>query len=136
DQIELLRSCRDNPRDQHKEGYTRVAAPVYPFTITRTFDGKNDDTIRHLLPFLSMINHPYRDQESHTVMSTYKGIYRLIESVRAQLADQPQLASTFAQCFPNALETTIDVREDGSTFVLTGDIPAMWLRDASAQVAP
>src|SRR5258707_12541271 len=69
-------------------------------------------------------------------MRTYRAIYRLIESVRAHLVDQPQLASTFAQCFPNALETTIDVREDGSTFVLTGDIPAMWLRDASAQVAP
>lgn len=69
-------------------------------------------------------------------MSTYKAIYRLIDSVQTQLADQPLLASTFAQCFPNALETTIDVRADGSTFILTGDIPAMWLRDASAQVAP
>ena len=69
-------------------------------------------------------------------MPAYKSIYRLIDRVCAQLADQPQLASTFAQCFPNALETTIERREDDSTFVLTGDIPAMWLRDASAQVAP
>lgn len=69
-------------------------------------------------------------------MPTYKAVYRLIDRVCTQLADQPQLASTFARCFSNALETTIKVRTDGSTFVLTGDIPAMWLRDASAQVAP
>ncbi|AZN43553.1 glycoside hydrolase family 125 protein [Paenibacillus albus] len=42
----------------------------------------------------------------------------------------------FKQCFPNTLETTTRLMEDGSTFVITGDIPAMWLRDSSAQVRP
>src|SRR5437764_7873551 len=46
----------------------------------------------------------------------------------------PHMVRTFRQCYPNALETTTDVLDDGTTFVISGDIPAMWLRDASAQV--
>ena len=45
----------------------------------------------------------------------------------------------FANCFPNTLETTVHYRViDGEddTFVYTGDIPAMWLRDSGAQVWP
>jgi len=51
----------------------------------------------------------------------------------------PELAWLFENCFPNTLDTTaffkmIDGRPD--TFVITGDIHAMWLRDSSAQVWP
>ena len=34
------------------------------------------------------------------------------------------------------LLTTVKRQEDGTTFLLTGDIPAMWLRDSTAQVRP
>ncbi len=37
-------------------------------------------------------------------------------------------------CFFNTLDTTCRFEEDGSVFVITGDIPAMWLRDSAAQV--
>lgn len=37
-------------------------------------------------------------------------------------------------CFFNTLDTTCHFEEDGSVFVITGDIPAMWLRDSAAQV--
>jgi meiotically up-regulated gene 157 (Mug157) protein len=42
----------------------------------------------------------------------------------------------FRACFRNALETTVRGLPDGTAFVLTGDIPAMWLRDSAAQVRP
>ncbi len=51
----------------------------------------------------------------------------------------PKIAELFENCFPNTLDTTVDVGEaDGrpDTFVITGDIDAMWLRDSSAQVWP
>lgn len=50
-----------------------------------------------------------------------------------------EVAWLFENCFPNTLDTTvahktIDGRPD--TFVITGDIHAMWLRDSTAQVWP
>ena len=46
------------------------------------------------------------------------------------------LAGLVRQCFLNTIETTVKELEDGSFFVITGDIPAMWLRDSAAQVRP
>lgn len=40
----------------------------------------------------------------------------------------------FSQCFLNTVETTLTAEEDGTAFVITGDIPAMWLRDSTLQV--
>jgi len=59
-----------------------------------------------------------------------------IARVGALIAD-PELAWLFVNCYPNTLDTTVELGvQDGrlDTFVLTGDIPAMWLRDSSAQV--
>lgn len=45
----------------------------------------------------------------------------------------------FENCFPNTLDTTVRHTMRGGrpdTFVITGDIDAMWLRDSSAQVWP
>lgn len=47
----------------------------------------------------------------------------------------PKLAKLYRNCYPNTLETaTVDVG-NGKVFVLTGDIPAMWLRDSTAEVS-
>lgn len=61
-----------------------------------------------------------------------------IARVKKELT-HPKLAWMFENCFPNTLDTTIHYRErDGreDTFVYTGDIHAMWLRDSAAQVWP
>ncbi len=50
-----------------------------------------------------------------------------------------ELGWLFNNCFPNTLDTTVDYEViDGQpdTYVITGDIDAMWLRDSSAQVWP
>ncbi len=46
------------------------------------------------------------------------------------------LSGLASQCFLNTIETTVKELADGSIFVITGDIPAMWLRDSAAQVRP
>lgn len=61
-----------------------------------------------------------------------------IKAVKAAIKD-PELAWLFENCYPNTLDTTVNYSEiDGKpdTFVITGDINAMWMRDSSAQVWP
>ena len=62
-----------------------------------------------------------------------------IQEVDAQLTN-PKLRWMLRNCFPNTLDTTVHYSEDENgnprTFVYTGDIPAMWLRDSGAQVWP
>lgn len=62
-----------------------------------------------------------------------------IERVSALLTNE-RLRWMFRNCFPNTLDTTVHYREDEAgnpdTYVYTGDIPAMWLRDSGAQVWP
>ncbi len=51
----------------------------------------------------------------------------------------PELNWLFENCFPNTLDTTVYYKEEQGrpdTYVITGDIDAMWLRDSSAQVWP
>ncbi|MBB3112694.1 hypothetical protein FHS18_004796 [Paenibacillus phyllosphaerae] len=63
-------------------------------------------------------------------------ILRLMQHIRATLPDKEHLAAIFENGFSNTLHTTIKRMPDGTTFVITGDIPAMWLRDSAAQVRP
>ncbi|MGI4736384.1 MAG: glycoside hydrolase family 125 protein [Janthinobacterium lividum] len=67
---------------------------------------------------------------------------RAVETTIAEFQQQvkdPELGWLFGNCFPNTLDTTVTPgtragRPD--TYVITGDIDAMWLRDSSAQVWP
>ena len=62
-----------------------------------------------------------------------------IVEVQKALGDT-KLAWLFGNCFPNTLDTTVHYSRtadgDDDTFVYTGDIHAMWLRDSAAQVWP
>lgn len=66
-------------------------------------------------------------------------IEQVIEEMRGKIQD-PALAALFANCFPNTLDTTVTLGTDDAgrpdTFVVTGDIDAMWLRDSTNQVWP
>ena len=69
---------------------------------------------------------------------TSKAVDETIAKIKKQIAD-PELAWLFENCFPNTLDTTVDFEMiDGhpDTYVITGDIDAMWLRDSTAQVWP
>ena len=66
-------------------------------------------------------------------------IEKKILEVKKQLNRAPYLAWMFENCFPNTLDTTVHYTDkDGNddTFIYTGDIHAMWLRDSGAQVWP
>jgi len=65
-------------------------------------------------------------------------VERAIERVQSSVGNQ-ELAWMFGNCFPNTLDTTVDfevINGRPDTYVITGDIDAMWLRDSSAQVYP
>ena len=50
-----------------------------------------------------------------------------------------ELGWLFENCFPNTIDTTVDfemVNGKPDTYVITGDIDAMWMRDSTAQVWP
>ncbi|HTL73038.1 MAG TPA: glycoside hydrolase family 125 protein [bacterium] len=69
---------------------------------------------------------------------TSAAVEKTIAQVQATIGNR-ELAWMFGNCFPNTLDTTVDFAiVDGrpDTYVITGDIDAMWLRDSSAQVYP
>lgn len=72
-----------------------------------------------------------RKFKSHAVEKT-------ISELRSKVKNK-EIGWLFENCFPNTLDTTVDLEMmDGKpdTYVITGDIDAMWLRDSSAQVWP
>ena len=67
-----------------------------------------------------------------------EAVERAIQEVQAKIGNR-ELAWMFGNCFPNTLDTTVEFGELNGrpdTYVITGDIDAMWLRDSSAQVYP
>ena len=61
-----------------------------------------------------------------------------IALVAGRMSD-PELARIFRQCLPNTLDTTVFTgvfEGKPDTYIITGDIDALWLRDSSAQVWP
>ncbi|AMR31685.1 Tat pathway signal protein [Mucilaginibacter sp. PAMC 26640] len=69
---------------------------------------------------------------------TSKVIEKAIVEFKSKVKN-PELGWLFENCFPNTLDTTVTyktINGKPDTYVITGDIDAMWLRDSSAQVWP
>jgi meiotically up-regulated gene 157 (Mug157) protein len=65
-------------------------------------------------------------------------VEKIIAKIQSSIGNK-ELAWMFGNCFPNTLDTTVDfevVNGRPDTYVITGDIDAMWQRDSSAQVWP
>jgi meiotically up-regulated gene 157 (Mug157) protein len=82
-----------------------------------------------------LVNHrpPLKDRKF-----TSDAVEAKISEVTSKLKDR-ELAWLFENCYPNTLDTTVFTgTRDGKpdTFVITGDIDALWLRDSTAQVTP
>lgn len=82
----------------------------------------------------------YNTRRPETIARKFisKSVEAEIEKQKGLIKDR-EIAWMFENCFPNTLDTTVTHKTiDGKpdTFVITGDINAMWLRDSSAQVWP
>ena len=69
---------------------------------------------------------------------TSRAVEETIARVKAGIGD-PELAWMFENCYPNTLDTTVQMSNAAGrpdTFIITGDIDAMWLRDSACQVWP
>lgn len=68
-------------------------------------------------------------------MDTPAVLLQKAEEITDKLKEKyPEAAPFFKGCFLNTIETTVTKLDDGGYFVITGDIPAMWLRDSAAQL--
>nr|WP_321412167.1 glycoside hydrolase family 125 protein [uncultured Carboxylicivirga sp.] len=79
-------------------------------------------------------NRPEMSKRHFVSSAVEKTIKKTVKNIK-----DPKLAWMFENCFPNTLDTTVEYgMKNGKpdTFVITGDIHAMWLRDSTAQVWP
>lgn len=87
---------------------------------------------------MGTINHKSCRPESAKRTFRSKKVEETLIEVKRGIPN-PELAWMFENCFPNTLDTTVDYEViDGKpdTFIITGDIDAMWLRDSTAQIWP
>lgn len=69
-------------------------------------------------------------------MSIQETMDNFLDTLRNQATEIPELMELFVNCYTNTLNTTVKRMDNNMTHVITGDIPAMWLRDSAAQLRP
>jgi len=90
------------------------------------------------LSFAAQAEFPVVRVEASKRHFTSVAVENAIKKFKANVTDQ-ELGWLFENCFPNTLDTTVTYTlQNGKpdTYVITGDIDAMWMRDSSAQVWP
>ncbi len=88
-----------------------------------------------ILPSESATDYVSRRPPVEERLFVSKAVEAKIAAVKKLLTNR-KLAWMFENCLPNTLDTTVHFDGDEDTFVYTGDIHAMWLRDSGAQVFP
>ncbi|MEL3906543.1 MAG: glycoside hydrolase family 125 protein [Treponema sp.] len=61
---------------------------------------------------------------------------KLLHSIERSFPEGSAVPVFFRRLFTRTLEKTVHYADDGGVYVITGDIPAMWLRDSSCQLEP
>ena len=71
-----------------------------------------------------------------SIQETMENFLNTLRGQAGQAEEIPELMDLFVNCYTNTLNTTVKRMEHNMTHVITGDIPAMWLRDSAAQLRP
>ncbi|MEX1202794.1 MAG: glycoside hydrolase family 125 protein [Ferruginibacter sp.] len=90
-------------------------------------------SMAHNPPSFPLVRTPYEDRKFNS-----RAIENAIATFKKNVPNK-ELSWLFENCFPNTLDTTVDyemLNTRPDTYVITGDIDAMWLRDSTAQVWP
>jgi len=67
-------------------------------------------------------------------VGSFDAVEETIRKVKGAFSPDSRIPEVFRRCIQDTLQKTIRILDDGSVFVLTGDIPAMWLRDSACQL--
>jgi meiotically up-regulated gene 157 (Mug157) protein len=92
------------------------------------------------LSFNTIFNDKFESKRPPLSERTYtsEAVEKIIAEIKKEIKND-ELAWMFENCYPNTLDTTVDyeiIDDKPDTFIITGDIDAMWLRDSTAQVWP
>ena len=66
-----------------------------------------------------------------------EALKELIKNIGVELSNKiedDKLKEIFYRCFIDTMETTVILPDENDAFIITGDIPAMWLRDSTSQI--
>lgn len=66
----------------------------------------------------------------------YISMEETLQTVKDRLKNEQRIFEIFRNCYTNTLDKAVKNMPDGTVYVITGDIPAMWLRDSVAQLRP
>ena len=105
-----------DPKDSKKYGYVYMPYVYYS---------------KHEMPKLPSNEEKYDYVKK---MMKYSKTYEHLNEVLEKLTKYPEFQKLYKNSFLSTIETTTKLLEDGTTYMFTGDIPAMWLRDSSVQV--